>query len=369
MALSDKLRDWQKAGLITPEVAARIAEYEDEQARPLVLWAVVGLGCLALALGIVTIVKANWDVIPDAVKLASHYLFTGAAAFAAWLGLKRKKIWQTEGALFLLGALTLAGLALHAQVYQLTGPVWALIMWWLLLAGPVLLLIGRTRLTAYALGGMALWFAGAWASSFDGETVLELVAQGAAMGAPWLLVALGGLAAMRPRFASGLTETGLIVLLTAVSLAHVVWADPVNVPDAGDMRVRLLMTAALVGMSIWLARTKRTLPRALVLPLLGAPFAALVLAIGFEHGDGPLPRLVGAFIFAAMWGWIAWEASRTGWRALFGLAIGALAVRLFIVYIELFGSQAYTGFGLIITGALVIGLALGGRRLFRSVRT
>ncbi|MGB3723998.1 MAG: hypothetical protein WA979_14425, partial [Pacificimonas sp.] len=158
---------------------------------------------------------------------------------------------------------------------------------------------------------------------------------------------------------------GLVVLLAAVSLAHLVWADPVDVPDAGDMRVRLILTAIIAALSIWLAWTKSTLPRALVLPLLAGPFVALTLAIGLEHDNGPLPRLTGAFIFAAMWGWIAWESSRAGWRMLFGLAIGALAVRLFIIYLELFGSQAMTGFGLILGGLLLIGLALGGRRIFR----
>ncbi|MGB3723487.1 MAG: DUF2157 domain-containing protein, partial [Pacificimonas sp.] len=173
MALADKLRDWQQAGLITPDIAARIAAHEEAETRPILLWSVIGLGCLALALGVVAVVASNWDAIPDALKLGIHYALTGAAAFAVWRGYRKRSLWRTEGALFLTGALVLAGLALHSQVYQLTGPVWQLVLGWLVLAGPVMLLIGRTRLTAYTLGGMALWFAGSWAAAQEGETFLQ----------------------------------------------------------------------------------------------------------------------------------------------------------------------------------------------------
>jgi hypothetical protein len=43
--------------------------------------------------------------------------------------------------------------------------------------------------------------------------------------------------------------------------------------------------------------------------------------------------------------------------------VAAVAVRLFIVYFELFGSLATTGLGLIVAGALLIGLTLLWRRV------
>ena len=70
-----------------------------------------------------------------------------------------------------------------------------------------------------------------------------------------------------------------------------------------------------------------------------------------------------------MWGLVAHAASESGWRALFGVAIAAIAIRIFIVYFELFGTLATTGAGLIAGGLLLIALALGWRRVFRLAET
>ncbi|MBV7255690.1 DUF2157 domain-containing protein [Pacificimonas sp. WHA3] len=368
MAIADKIASWQSAGLIDADTAARIAAFEEERARPTALWAVIGLGCLALALGIANVVAANWQAIPDALKLGVHFAMTAGAAFACWRSLDRGAVWFAEGALFVLGALFLAGLSLHAQVYQLSGEIWQLLVTWLLCAGPAFLLLGRTRLTAYALAGMTIWAGASWAGAANEESWAGLFAQGLAMSVPWALVALAALCQGRSRFSSGLSEMGLSAILIAVSIAHVAWADPIPEIDAGEMRVRLLVAGAGAALALALAWRGRLFPRDLLLALVTAPFAALVLAVGIEHGDGPVPRFIGALIYAAMWGGIAWAASRAGWRTVFGLAIGALAVRLFIVYFELFGSLAMTGMGLIFAGALLIALALGWRRIFSGFR-
>jgi len=57
-------RRWQAAGLIDVETAARIVAWEATHRRPVFLWAVSGMGILALSLGIMAIVGANWEDIP-----------------------------------------------------------------------------------------------------------------------------------------------------------------------------------------------------------------------------------------------------------------------------------------------------------------
>jgi hypothetical protein len=81
------------------------------------------------------------------------------------------------------------------------------------------------------------------------------------------------------------------------------------------------------------------------------------------HGDNPAARLAGVLSYFALWGLIARAAAAHGWRALFGLAVAALALRLFIVYLELFYDLASTGLGLILGGLLLLGLAAGWRRI------
>jgi hypothetical protein len=96
-----------------------------------------------------------------------------------------------------------------------------------------------------------------------------------------------------------------------------------------------------------------------------ASATATVLAAAIPHPDVLAPRLFGAFAFFAMWGAIAKAAHDAGWRVLFGVAIGMVALRLFIVYIELFGGLALTGIGLIVGGLLLIGLTLVWAKLMR----
>ena len=53
-------RRWQKAGLIDDDLARRIVDWEVANRRPVVLWAIAGMGALAMALGVMAFVGANW---------------------------------------------------------------------------------------------------------------------------------------------------------------------------------------------------------------------------------------------------------------------------------------------------------------------
>lgn len=366
MSLDSKLDAWVAAGLIDAEAAARIRVHEDANDRPYALWAIVGLGLFALALGLILIVAANWDLIADWLKLGVHLLLTAGAAAAVWIAARRQHRWGVEGALFLLGALVLAGIALHSQVYQLTGPIWQALLLWLALMTPAVLLAGSTRLVAYGWSGMLLWGLIAFAFEHERASGLWNFAHGAAMAGPALLVGLSLLPwRARAQFADGLREVGILVLLGGVSLAHFAWAETVTTSDARDMAIRLILPVLVAAAAIWAGHRWRRIPQSLLLPILAAPTLALILASAIPHPDGWLPRFIGALIYMAMWGLIARAAVACGWRALFGIAVAAIGIRIFIVYFELFGSLATTGAGLIAGGLLLIALALGWRRIFR----
>lgn len=107
-------------------------------------WAAVAIGLLATALGITLLVAANWDVIrlgedrgPWAAddRRGVHRLPRQAPPPAA------------EVALFLFGALVLAGVALQDQIYQVPQPLWGL-LGWVKRTAPAVLIAGTTRLTA-----------------------------------------------------------------------------------------------------------------------------------------------------------------------------------------------------------------------------
>lgn len=362
MGLESKLRRWQDAGLLDGATADRIRAYESASSRPVALWAVIGLGLLALALGIILIIASQWDEIPAATKLWAHWLATAAVAIAAWLGIRREQRWQAEAALFLLGALVLGGIALQGQIYQLVSPIWQPLLFWAALCTPAFLLLGRTRLTAIALALMLVWLGVTAATEVSGWA--EPLARGLAFSLPPTFVALS-FVHHDDAFGAGLREAGLILLLLGASLAHIAWADRLSADSARDMALSLPLPAAATIAGVLLARRADLAERRTIPLVLLASFAGAALAMVSPHENHWTARLVGALSFFAMWGGIGLAAYAGGWRTLFGVAVAAIALRLFIVYFELFGTLASTGWGLVLAGLLVIGLGVAWRRIIR----
>ncbi|PAX09399.1 DUF2157 domain-containing protein [Sphingomonas lenta] len=365
MRLGAKLDEWQAAGLIDGDAAAAIRAHEDGRHRPVALFAVAGLGALALGLGVLLVVAANWDALPAWSKLAAHLFFLALAGAAALHFTRNDRVGAGEVSLFLLGALTLAGIALHSQVYQLTGPLWQALAWWTLMVSPALLLLGRTRLTAYGYGGMLV----ALAIAYVTEREADVLGGNLAAALPSALVLIGLVRSggeRRKAFHDALLELGVVLALLGASLAQLGWTFGVDRDDAGDWAVRLPLAvalAALVGaLAFWLRSRSEAVLLATVVS--GSAMAA-ALALALPHGSGPLERFFGALVYLALWGAVAAAATRAGWRRLFGVAVAAAALRLFLIYFELFYSLAFTGVGLIVAGVLLIALTWGWSRIMR----
>lgn len=353
MAIDRKLSDWQAADLIDAATAEAIAAHEATEARPIARWAAIAIGLLALALGLTLVVAANWDAIPPMVKLGAHAALLVAAAVTVWW----TQGWTREGALFLFASLVLAGLALVGQVYQLSGSVHGLLAAAGLLVAPAILLAGTTRLTAIA---WSLLLAAA-AIAYVGEVPRDAGIAGTLPAAlPPGLILLSYLVKDRRAFALGLRDTGLVLLLAGASLVHFGWAVRISQPDALDMALRLPPALLVAAVAFQLARGGAVIRTALAAAAIAVP-----LAVAVPHADATAPRLIGAVLFLAMWAVIARAAGEEGRRTLFSLAIGAIALRLFIIYFELFGSLASTGIGLIGGGLLLIALALAWGRIVR----
>ena len=78
------LRRWTAAGLIDAAAAARIGEWERAHARPLGLWAMAGVGVIAIGLGVMAVVGANWEDIPAWLKLGVCFVLQIVLAGVVW---------------------------------------------------------------------------------------------------------------------------------------------------------------------------------------------------------------------------------------------------------------------------------------------
>jgi hypothetical protein len=84
--------------------------------------------------------------------------------------------------------------------------------------------------------------------------------------------------------------------------------------------------------------------------------AAVVIGLGIlvPHASN---ALIGALGFVTIWALVAWCGYRANMMQIVNLATALIAVRVFVAYIEVFGSLLATGAGLIVSGLLLLALA------------
>jgi hypothetical protein len=102
VSLDSRLNAWVAAGLIDLGTADSIRAFEGRRERPVARWAIAGLGLLAVLLGIVLVISANWDLIPHAAKLGGHMALLVGAGAAHWWARGKGNMRVAEGALLCL---------------------------------------------------------------------------------------------------------------------------------------------------------------------------------------------------------------------------------------------------------------------------
>jgi uncharacterized membrane protein len=368
-----KLRAWQAAGLIDAGTAARIRDWESAHSRPLLLWAVIGIGALAVGLGLVSVVAANWDAIPGQVRLAIHFLTM--AGLVGWLGwrepaLSRDHPWLHEAAVFILGALGLTFMGHLGQVYQTSSPLWQPVGFWLLLFAPLILGRGLSWLTAAMLFGGCLFAAwnhalgwnGPWP---EGTETSRMVREAILVCAPVLFGGVAALMAGRSSREAFWRRLGQVALAYAVAGASIIAIVAIErLPDEHDATA--IFASALVACAFGLASAaglflvRQGLSGTSRAAIMAGCAAMPVIAYGLS-GD----ETVAALLFMALWAGIGAAALHAGWRGLFQAAVGVIALRLIVLSFELAGDLLTSGAGLIASGLLILGIAWGAVRVSR----
>lgn len=370
-----KIDAWHAAGLIDDETRARLVAYEDENARPLALWAVFGIGALAIGLGLISVVAANWDDIPGQIRLAVHFALIVGALAALFLGgedLTKGNPWAVEALLFVAAALGLTFFGHLGQVYQTSAPLWEPLAIWLVLFGPLLLLMGRSWLAAAVLVGGTIYCV--WEYNYA-QTDLVIRAEDATPPYVWLalITALPVLFAPvgarlrrladRADFWRRIEQLGLVYAVvggSAFCALASVGAYSVNEPVIGAAsQFTRAAVCVLAGILVVLLR------RGASGEMSGAIIIGSGLAIALAFGANDIDVLA-AILFMALWVGIAAAAIYAGWRGVFQLAVAVIALRLIILSFELASDLLLSGFGLILSGLLILGIAWIAVRISRK---
>ena len=369
-----KLQAWLAAGLIDADTAGRIRAWEAEHSRPLALWAVIGIGALAIGLGVISVVAANWEDVPGMVRLAIHLaVLLALGGFLAWRGdtLARQQPWGLEAILFVFAMLGMTFFGHIGQVYQTSSPQWQPLAAWLALFAPLLLLRGQSWLTAALLFVVTAYTAWDYASGLEPRLLDDrdpdaLVTAGIALvtAAPVLLAPLGAWMrgrSTRPAFWKRLEQLALAYAVGGASLIAI--AAGLDRFEGGILGIAAqsergsiaLVAAAAIA---WSRRDRSGEATGLVMAGAGASCFVAWLVSGSQLGGG--------ILFMALWAGIAAAALHAGWRGVFQLAVAAVAVRLIVLSFELASDLLTSGFGLIFAGLMILGVTFVALRVSRT---
>jgi uncharacterized membrane protein len=344
------LKDWAAQGLITEEQASRIRAYEDT--KPEGSWILYGLyllGASVIAIGLISLIAANWDAIPGVVKLALDFILLGGLAFALVKTRDFEKPVVFEALLLFFMFMCLATIGLISQVYNTGGELYqALLLWSVITSGAML--TARTYLTPFlwvpAFVGSVLFACFEYRFSFFGshEAILFPVP---------LFLALSSIVSSSLTGESAITRAcrswALISGLMGLIFAEVI------LRDQGEKWYEWMngygiayVFAVLCSIAIYLAKPYSRVQKASL-------FSALVFyVIAFHLRALRVTEIMSAVVTLLALSSLAIFFAGSRSPRLFQTLLALIGLRFLIVYFEAIGGLALTGFGLMLSGVVVI---------------
>jgi uncharacterized membrane protein len=364
MSIDKKLARWREAGLLDETTAARIAAFEQQSHRPVMLYALGGLGALTLGIGIVSIVAANWDEISRHAKLGLDLVFGAGLAFALFRAASSGEKWLTDVLAGVYYLFVLASIALIGQIYQLGSPQYQGLLTWSLVTAPFMLLVRGPLLGAVWLAGLVVtqgycyaellgWMDDLWSDAVVLNVAISLAF--ASLVTHIIVARVELFARDRPLVSavwSRLLWTSLVAGALTICFAFysdieddkLSWAVLVCGGLAAglytllpklysDVSVRARTGMGLLLAATWLVLATATTADRYAMPAIGALAQVGILAIA------------------------AWTVLALGSVRTFNLLTALIALRVLVMYFEVFGSMLDTGLGMITGGLLTLLLA------------
>jgi uncharacterized membrane protein len=375
--LTKRLKLWREHDIISEENLRRITEFESSRAsRSWVSFGIAGVGVTAFIVGVISIIAANWEYFGDAVKLSAYFILLVGVG-VVFLRHEHEKGLAREISLTLFTLLVWAGIGLFAQIYNLSGTWWQAMLFWTCITAPAVTR-SNSRLLCSLWCLIAVATSGVWSAESEvfgrDDGVTSVVSTTA------ILLTAAGIGAHSVRLISETLKTCSIVcgigflLAVATPAADAQW-------DVGFLRgqgfvsnfSRLAMLWCATALAVFVSMIRPDVDRRVrratsLLFIVTAAYlsGALVISPRLMHHGWPR-ELCGAVGFIIVWSVAASAAALASMRRLFELASFVIAVRFVVIYFQVFGTLSTTGIGLIISGIVIIGIALLWNRGRRSI--
>lgn len=322
MRLEKKLNLWESRNLITAGQKQQILEFENSNKKPLFLMGMTLFGIYIMAMGVISLIAANWDVIPGAAKIVLDMALLSAVAYGTFrAGEKNKEIWF-EGGIIALFMLCGASIGLIGQVFQTNGSLTAGGIMWSLLTIP-LLTISKRKVLPFLWIPLFMVSIGSIEDLWD---LLEVVLD-------WWIW---------DRY----PETGLIILLGIggilagfFSMLNYIFKPGFQVFKVALFYAYFLMYGTAIGFMLF----------------------------GFFENTRIFINIY--IILTLFFAGTAFVGDRLGRVRQVNGNIAALYILFLFIYFRVLGSLMMTGIGMIVSGAVIIGSLHFTRKIIRQIKT
>lgn len=347
--LQQKIAAWQQQKLISPEQAQAIMAYEAAAAKP--SWVMYGfaiLGAFAIGTGLISLIAANWEAIPAAVKLATAGALLLITARLVWQANARRHWLWYDVALLAFMLLCLGSLGLISQIFHVEGSLHgALLSWCAITSG--LFLLTRHFFNAW------LWLAALTVGLFSlllsaQKDEITIVMMGLALP---LTFALGWLL-LRPWRPSAPQVRALGVWAITISLGYLSTTKFVlteNPRESGGLIG--ILSIGLLSIAICWQLWRDALLRPVQKKLLAAILGLTILPFALQQLGLASYTLIDVAIMA-MLGLLAVVMVSMQQKRWFHVFVVLLGLKFLEFYVQAFGGLLFTGLGLLSAGVLLI---------------
>lgn len=391
MKLKQKLNNWQSAGLITPAQVSAIVEFENKPSDNS-WWLITTMVCGAMivGIGIISLVAANWDEISAGTKIFLDFAILILIAIGIYFiapKIAAENSWKFEVLIMLFIILVLASIGLISQIFH-TGGLWFhALFFWSVLTFPIILFSQNNKV----LGLWVFAFVVAFTLTivhlektiiatdnfrafdiFSGNFIFELL-----LFSPIFISATFELST-RIKGLNGLCpHLGFWQLLTIPIALAIHEQEIYQLYSRIDEKIIFYSTFVFFAFAIILiiSNKKYALINKISLILM------LVLIMPVFYGDGGEKIVEGSYIivmlkelFITVFG-LSLFAIHNAYmdnRRAFNFLTLLIVLRFIIFYFDAFGGLALTGFGLILSGLIIIAASYFwniGRKYFLHLLT
>jgi uncharacterized membrane protein len=355
--LDKALHEWTSLGFLSPDQASRIKAHE--ASKPESSWVLSGLlilGVLIIGIGVISLIAANWGQIPASVKLSVDFLMLATLVVLVLRSWESQKSIQFEVLLLFFLLLCMGSIGLISQVFHTGGKLYQALLFWSVITFGAALAARKMFIhlmwAGILLGGVA------WAA-MDSELTRSLFYRNSA--AVFLMIPLlaAALTVASKSFAGETSSTRsfrawtLIWGLLGLSVIELRLDSP-SLSSKQMMSYSIgYALAGVTALGIWTTSEYSRLQKLLLLSVLG-----LFLIPFHLHLIDANDKFAFAVFTIAILALMSLFLASLGKRVLFQCFLSLLGLRFLFLYFQALGGLGMTGVGLIVSGGVVIGMAV-----------